>query len=158
MSTGVHARAEKMCDSEMSKKLQIGIGTSVVRDLRKKQWVEFQPPNEIVEIQSWARSDEFVRYGRRALVGLRAGDVKAVRIERLCLSLLVSKTFKLKKVNKSFVPESISCFRIPIYVYEHFKNIMSISHIRIMGMLHICKPHYTNTQVTPLFRYQRFYY
>ena len=45
------------------------------------------------------------------------------------------KTFKLKKVNKSFVPEPISCFRIPIYVYEHFMNIMSISHIRIMGML-----------------------
>ena len=26
------------------------------------------------------------------------------------------KTFKLKKVNKSFVPEPISCFQIP-YVY-----------------------------------------
>ena len=36
----------------------------------------------------------------------------------------------------SFVPEPISCFRIPIYVYEHFRNIMSLSHIRIMGMLH----------------------
>ena len=53
----------------------------------KKQWVEFLPPNERVEIQTWARPDDFVRYGRRSLVGLRADDVKAVSIERLCLSL-----------------------------------------------------------------------
>ena len=53
----------------------------------KKQLVEFLPPNERVDIQSWARPDEFVRYGRRALVGLRADDVKAVSIERLCVSL-----------------------------------------------------------------------
>ena len=44
----------------------------------KKQGVEFLPPNEGVEIQS-------------VLVGLRADDVKAVSIERLCLSLLMSK-------------------------------------------------------------------
>ena len=50
------------------------------------------------------------------------------------------EAFKLKKVNKSFVPEPISCFRIPIYVDEHFMNIMSISHIRIMGMLHYFLP------------------
>ena len=75
-----------------------------------------------------------MHYGRRALVGLRVDDVKAVSIERLCVSLsLCRKTFKLKKVNKSFVPEPISCFRIPIYVYEHFMNIMSILHI--MGIL-----------------------
>ena len=52
----------------------------------KKQLVEFLPPNERVEIQSWAKPDEFVRYGRRAFVGLRADDVKAVSIEILCLS------------------------------------------------------------------------
>ena len=57
----------------------------------KKQLVELLPPNERVEIQSWARPDKFVRYGRRALVGLRADDVKAVSIERLCVSLLMSK-------------------------------------------------------------------
>ena len=61
------------------------------------------------------RPDDFVRYGRRALVGLRVDDVKAVSIERLCLSLVMS------------------CFRIPMYVYEHFMNIMSISRIRISG-------------------------
>ena len=93
-------------------------------------------PNERVDLQSWARPDQFVRYGRRALVGLRADNVKAVSIERFRLSLSLSscrKTFKLKKVNKSFVPEPISCFRIPIY----FMNIVSISHTRIMGMLHV---------------------
>ena len=47
------------------------------------------------------------------------------------------KAFKLKKAYKSFVSEPISCFRIPIYFYEHFMNIQSISHIRIIGMLHI---------------------
>ena len=41
-------------------------------------------------VSSWP--DEFVRYGRRALVGLRADDVKAVSIKGLCLSLLMSKT------------------------------------------------------------------
>ena len=56
----------------------------------KKQGVEFLPLNERVEIQSWVRPDEFVRYGRRGLVRLRAEDVKAVSIERLCLSLLMS--------------------------------------------------------------------
>ena len=61
------------------------------RGLRfEKKLVEFLPPNERVDIQSWARPDDFVRYGRRALVGLRADDVKAVSIERLCLSLLMS--------------------------------------------------------------------
>ena len=103
----------------------------------EKQRVEFLPPNERVDIQSWARPDEFVRYGRCGLFGLRADDLKTVSIERLCVALSSCwKTFKLKKVNKSFLPEPISCFRIPIYIYEHFMNIMSISHIRIMGILH----------------------
>ena len=31
-------------------------------------------------------------------------------LEKLCLSILMSKNVKLKKVNKSFVPEPISCF------------------------------------------------
>ncbi len=84
----------------------------------------FLPPNERVEIQSWARPDEFVRYGRRALVGLRADDVKAVSIERLCHSL----SPHVVKVIKSFVPElrSRKVFRM------YFGFPMSISHIRIL--------------------------
>ena len=78
-----------------------------------------------------ARPDDFVR---RVLVGLKADDVKAVSIERLSLSLSSRrKTFKLKKVNKSFVPETFPCFRIPIYVYEHFYEYsMYISSVRIL--------------------------
>ena len=72
----------------------------------KKQRVEFLPPNERAEIQSWARPNDFVRYGRRALVGLRADDVKAVSIERLCVSLSACrKTFNSKGL-KSFVTSS----------------------------------------------------
>ncbi len=57
----------------------------------KKKRVELLPPNERVGNESWARPDDFVHYGRRALVGLRADDVKAVSIERLCFSLPMSK-------------------------------------------------------------------
>ena len=92
----------------------------------KKQWVEFLPPNERVDIQSWARTDEFVRYGRKS----------SQHWKIVSLSPHVEKPLN-SKVNKSFIPEPISCFRIPIYVYEHFMNIISISHIRIMGILHL---------------------
>ena len=65
----------------------------------KKQLVEFPPRKKKVDFQSWARPDDFVRYGRRVLVGLRADDVKAVSIEILCLSLSLGRiTFKLEKV------------------------------------------------------------
>ena len=57
----------------------------------KKQLVEFLRPNGKVVFRGSSRPDDFVRYGRRALVGLRADDVKAVSIERLCLSTLMSK-------------------------------------------------------------------
>ena len=69
--------------------MDVSVVTHRKRGLRfeKKQLVEFLPPNETVEIQSWARPDDVVHYGRRALVGLRADDVKAVSIERLCVSL-----------------------------------------------------------------------
>ena len=95
---------------------------------QKKQLVEFLPPNERVEIQSWARPDEFVRYGRRDLVGLRADDVKAVSIEKFSLSLSLSScriTFNSK----------VTKFR----TWTNFVNVvyfgcpMSISHIRISG-------------------------
>ena len=57
----------------------------------KMQLVEFPPQKKKVDFESWARPDDFVRYGCHALVGLRADDVKAVCIERLCISLLMSK-------------------------------------------------------------------
>ncbi len=57
----------------------------------KSQLVEFLPGKKKVDFRGSSWLDEFVRYGRRALVGLRADDVKAVCIEGLCLSLLMSK-------------------------------------------------------------------
>ena len=94
----------------------------------KKQLVVFLPWRKKVDFQSWARPNNFVRYGRRALVGLRADDVKAVSIERLCVSLSsCRKTFKLKKVNKSFVSETRS--RRVLY----FGFPMTISHMRLSG-------------------------
>ena len=82
-------------------------GLRILR-FEKKQLVESPPRKKKVDFQSWARPGDFVRYGRRALVGLRAEDVKADSIERLCLSLLMSKNLFNSKVIKSFVPEPIS--------------------------------------------------
>ena len=71
----------------------------------------------------------------------RAADGKVV-IERLCLSLpYVEKPFN-SKVIKSFVPElrSRKCFCVSgflCYLYTSYEHSMSISHIRIMGMLQI---------------------
>ena len=101
-------------------------------------WVYGMPARWLsrkVEIQTWARPDDFVRYGRGALFGwvegwdfgseqvsrfpelaearpvvccwdsTWCGSDGKVRIERNCVSLLMLKNLKLKKVIKSFVPE-----------------------------------------------------
>ena len=79
----------------------------------------------------------FVRFGCRTLFGLRADDVKAVCIERLCLSLSSCWiTFKLKKVNKSFVPEPISCFFLDSLCLFHISvswvcNTINVSEISL---------------------------
>ncbi len=65
----------------------LGDVTRRKRGLRfeKKQLVEFLHRRKKVDFQSRVRPDDFVRYRRCALVGLRADDVKAVSIERLCV-------------------------------------------------------------------------
>ena len=108
----------------------------MILGFEKKQWVEFLPPNERVKIKSWARPDDFVRYGRRALVELRADDVKAVSIKRLYLSLSSCRITFNSKVIKSFVPE----LRSRKGLYLGF--LMSISHIRISG--YVTAVEYTN--------------
>ena len=85
----------------------------------KKQLVEFLSRNERVEIQSWARPDDFLRYGRRALVELRADNVKAVSIERSCLSLLMSNNLLLKGNKVSYLNQ----FRVFGFLYM-FMNIL----------------------------------
>ena len=89
----------------------------------KKQLVEFLPPNERVKIQTWARPDNFVRYGRRALVGLRAESAS-----KDCVSLSSGRKTFNSKVIKSFVPE----LRIRKVFRVYFGLPMSISHIRIL--------------------------
>ena len=77
--------------------------------------------SQLVEIETWARPDEFVRYGRRTCWGWTDGKVS---IERWYLSPYVEKPFNSKVIKKSFVPELRSrkcflCFGIPMfYVYE----------------------------------------
>ena len=73
----------------------------------KSQWVE---------IETWARPDEFVWFGCRTWWGW--GSDGKVSIERWYLSSYVEKPFN-SKVIKSFVPElrsrkCFSCFRIPM--------------------------------------------
>ena len=63
-------------------------------------------------------------------------DGKA-RIERMCISLLISKNLLNSKVIKSFIPElrsrkCFSCFEIPMfYIYICYEHSMYVSHIRI---------------------------
>ena len=56
-------------------------------DLRKSSELSFCLRTRESRFRAGLRPDEFVRYGRRVLVGLRADDVKAVSIEKLCVSL-----------------------------------------------------------------------
>ena len=87
-----------------------------------KRGLKFEK-SQLVEIETWARRDEFVRYGRRACWG---ADGK-VSIERLCLSLpSVQKPFN-SKVIKSFVPElrSRKCFCVLgflCYLYVRYRH------------------------------------
>ena len=73
----------------------------------------------LVESESW---DSSLEEGNRFLVSPRRDQLGSPKcatrlLKKLCLSLLMSKNLKLKKVIKSFVPESISCFSgFPMYV------------------------------------------
>ena len=60
----------------------------------KSQLVEFLPDKKKVDSRGSSWPDEFVRYGRRALVGLKADDVKAASIEGLCVCLSLSLCWK----------------------------------------------------------------
>ena len=51
------------------------------------------------------------------------GSDEKIRIERNCVSLLMLKNLKLKKVNKSFVPEPILCFS-DSYMRMNIMNVL----------------------------------
>ena len=96
----------------------------------KSQLVEFLRPNGRVDIETWARRDEFARYVYRTWCGGADGKVS---IERLCLSPYVEKPLN-SKVIKSFVPElrsrkCFSCLRIPML----YMNILCTFHIFMHG-------------------------
>ena len=76
---------------------------------------------------SW---DSSLEEGSRFLVSARRDQLgvyemcRAFVEEIVSLSLLISKNLKLKKVNKSFVPELISSGFGFLYVYEYSMNII----------------------------------
>ena len=91
--------------------------------LHRKRGLRFEK-SHWVEIETWARTDEFVRYGRRTCWG-EGADGK-VSIERWYLSTYVEKPLN-SKVIKSFVPElrSRKCFfvfRDSYIIYVRYGN------------------------------------
>ena len=136
------ACAERTCHSEMSQLPEMWNGVTECEwryapearggfweILKKsKRRVENWTPNETVDFR--LLTETFVAGARRVGVG---ADKKA-RIERLCLSLLMSKKPLNSKVIKSFVPEKrnrkcFSSFEIPMFY--HFGHSMYVSHIAI---------------------------
>ena len=105
----------------------------------KSQLVEFLSRKKKVDFLGSSWPGEFERYVRRALVGLRADDVKTVNIEGLCVSLspYVEKPFN-SKVIKSFVPELRSrvfffVFRDSYVLCIYVMNILCTFHIFMYG-------------------------
>ena len=91
-----------------------------------------------VDFRGPLRPDEFVRYGRRTCFG---GRWKSQNRKIVPLSPYVEKPLN-SKVIKSFVPErrSRKCFRVSGFLcsmYIFFEHSMYVSHIRIMGRVHI---------------------
>ena len=73
----------------------------------RKRGLRFEK-SQLVEIETWARPDKFVRYGCRTWWWWWWGADGKVIIERWYLSPYVEKPFN-SKVIKSFVPELRSC-------------------------------------------------
>ena len=106
---------------------------------------------QLVEIETWARPDEFVRYGCRTWWG---ADGK-VSIERLCLSPYVEKPFN-SKVIKSFVPElrSRKCFCVSGFLCTLWTFYVCFTY-SYMGMLQVHNyTAYLESDRVSLFTYQ----
>ena len=128
MGAGVHARAERTCHSEMSQwKSQIEGMTRDVSDVTHwKCGLRFEK-SQWVEIETWARPDEFVLFGRRTWWG--GGRWKSQYRKIVPLSPYVEKPFN-SKVIKSFVHELRSrkcflCFGIPM-LSMYVMDIMNV--------------------------------
>ena len=88
----------------------------------RKRGLRFEK-SQLVEIETWERPDEFVRYGRRTWWGANG----KVSIERLYLSPYVEKAFNSK------VPElSSRCVSgFLCYLWTFYEHYMYVSHIHV---------------------------
>ena len=101
------------------------------------------PGNDGLTILEFEKNSE-LRFGlgRSELIfGARRGQTSSLRQgaarggvrwksqnrKKLCLSLLMSKNLKLRKVDKSFVPEPISSVFVFLYAYEHDERFMHVN-------------------------------
>ena len=109
---------------------------------KKSSELRFELGRRKLIFRTWARPMQFVDCGACMCIGwvseLKADDGRTVSIEKLCLSLLVSKNLNLKKVTKvSYLnQESRQCFACfsDSYAYEHFMNIMNVLYIRMFNI------------------------
>ena len=93
-----------------------------------------------VDFRDSQRRDEFARYGRRTCSG---GRWKSQHRKIVYLSPYVEEPLN-PKVIKSFVPElrsrkCFSCLGFLCSMYICYEHSMYVSHIRIMGMVHIVR-------------------
>ena len=89
--------------------------------------LEFEEKNPVnwdlnSERECW---DSSLEEGSRFLVSPKRDQLGSTKcaarlLKKLFLSLLMSKNLKLKKVNKSFVPEPISCFSDSLCLFHVF--------------------------------------
>ena len=95
----------------------------------------------------------FKSRGRKSIFGAHRGQTSSLQWgaarsgvkwksqdkKKLCLSLLMSKNLKLKKVIKSFVPKPISSVFRFLYAYEHYEPFMNVNILVVfldVDMLH----------------------
>ena len=97
---------------------------------KKKTGSWFLDLDEASRFSELAEARPVVCGGVPHVVGIRW---KSQHRKKLCLSLLMSKNLKPKKVKKSFVPEPISCFSdfYALWILQTFFTDMNISHTYI---------------------------
>ena len=108
--------------------------TGDVSDVRhRKRGLRFEK-SQLVEIETWAKPDEFVRYGRRTW-GWGGGRWKSQHRKNVYFSPYVEKSLN-SKVIKSFVPElrSRKCFFVFQDSYVISMCVMDIMNVLRIGM------------------------
>ena len=94
----------------------MGPGTWMTSSLEALKILEFEKKTVSWDLNSERESwDSCLEEGSWFLVSPRRDQLESMKcatclLKKLCLSLLMLKNLKLKKANKSFVPEPILCF------------------------------------------------